>query len=238
MKLKSFFLCLTVVAIVACKKDPDPIPAIRGCMDVKAMNYDSLATESDGNCVYAERYLPFAPGNYWILRDTITLTVPFSITVPVEISYTSTTDTLIEGKTYNLTSEVITASTFYNSSNVYAYRHEARTGKVYRRNITTGDSTDKLFMDYPLGAADLGKVWYDTPLEDGYKFTLVGVTTVTVPTGTYAPVVQIEAMQLSSSTVGEVYFAKNVGPVKAETTLEYSGLSITARPELVSFHVE
>ena len=238
MKFKSvLFFCLSVLVILSCKKEPDPIPPVRGCMDRNSLNYDSLATEDDLSCKYADRYLPFTVGSYWVLRDTVTLALVGDI--PVEVRYDATKDTVIGGKTYTLSPEELHASTFVNQVTVYANRFDPTTGKVFRRNITSGDTLDKLFLDYPLALENLGKIWYDTEQEDGFKFTLLGITTVTVPTGTYTPVVQIEVRDLVNNTVSEVYFAKNVGPVKATVNQVVPILgTVVAQPELVELHLQ
>ena len=237
MKIKSvLFYCLSVLVILSCKKEPDPIPPVRGCMDRNSLNFDSLATETDGSCMYADRFVPLTAGSYWILRDTIPIPI-IGGTAPVEVRYDATKDTIIDGKTYTLYLEVLTASTLYNSITLFANRFDPTTGKAYRRNITTGDSLDRLFLDYPLGLNDLGKIWYDSPAEDKYKFTLLGITTVVVPTGTYTPVIQVQVQDLVSNLTTTIYFAKNVGPVMADITVTYLGFPISAQPELVEFHL-
>lgn len=238
--LRLFLLIpILVFALSSCKKEePDPQPdPVYGCTDPKSLTFNPAATVSNGSCEYPENYAPQKAGNSWTLNDIVTTLLG---DVPVEGLYQQTKDTSINGKSYVLTYEIINGQVpvigAYNQTTIYAYRMDSSTGKVWRWNISNGDTTEKLFLDHPL---DMGKVWYDTPEQDGFKFKITGINVVTVPAGTFNNCLQLEITDLATSLVSILYLAKEVGPVKAEINVEVPlAGSITIRPELTSYHVQ
>jgi hypothetical protein len=234
MKKSIILFALICVSVWGCKKksksdDPMPVVIVSGCTDPEALNYNSNATQSDGNCQFADTYLPMRAGNFWTLQDTVIIPIPgFESELPINITLDMDKDTTIAGRKYFMMTQSIEVINSpipggggFIPATRYGYRKD-RSGKIYR--MIPGDSTEHVFVDYPL---EVGKSWEDTS-SDPASYVVTGTQFMYVP-AINKSVVAWKIAVTSNSTGGtpiDLYFAKDYGVVRQQINFTIMGFNL------------
>jgi len=223
--------------VISCKKKKnEEKPVVFGCMNPNSINYSETATQDNGSCQFAERYLPLKVGNTWTLKDTISLPIPgFPIDVPVNAILLAEKDTQMDGKTYTIIQQQITLENLPIpggglSLNRYGYRTD-RTGKVYRR--VPGDSQEYLYLDYPLA---IGKTWEDLS-SDPNTYTTTANSLVSVP-AISAPVGAWEITSLFQGQAIQTYFSNSHGIVRLKLGIDVMGFPLEIDAFLTEYQLQ
>lgn len=218
--------------VVGCKKKgqdkDDPTPAVLGCNDPSALNYNAAATQNDGNCQFADKFLPLAIGNYWQLQDTVNVPIPgFELTLPVAVDLNIDKDTVMDGKTYfMMTQSVAVEGSPIPVGDVFpttrfGYRTD-RTGKIWRK--VPGDTEEYVFINYPL---TVGDSWEDQSSSPA-TYTVTGTQLMWVPAAGKS--VSAWKIQVVSGGTGgqpiELYVSKDIGLVRQEIAFNVMGFDI------------
>lgn len=226
------FLLLALLLVTACKPEPDPIDEpdpVYGCMDPDAINYNPDAEMADGTCEYADTYVPMKSGNSWHLEDTVNVIIA---TVPVSVDFVQSNDTVVGEHTYLKQRETITADGFGTVQDaLYGYRW-VHTGHVFRIDLLDSTATEKLFMGYPL---ELGTTWQDDKTDPTLDVMVISTSLMTVPAGSFINVVGITMTDIASQQGTTLYFAKDVGLIRADVDFEMQGYTVNIKAELTSY---
>jgi hypothetical protein len=233
MKRSILLMSLILLVIAGCKKKSKtdtvpPVVIVSGCTDPEAMNYNQNATQNDGSCQFADIFLPMRVGNYWLLQDTVSIPIPgFQTELPINITLDMDKDTVINGKNYFMMTQSIEV---INSpipgggglpATRFGYRKD-RSGQIYR--IVPGDSTEYIFVDYPL---EVGKSWEDNSSSPA-SYSVTGTQLMYVP-AINKSVVAWKIAVTSNTTGGtpiDLYFAKDYGVVRQEIQFNVMGFNI------------
>lgn len=233
--MKHAFPLLLVIAFslfVGCKKKDkdkdDPEPAVLGCNDPAAINYNAAVTQNDGSCQFADKFLPLKMGNTWQLQDTVQVPIPgFELTLPVTVDLNIDKDTVMDGKNYfMMTQSFVVENSPIPVGNVlpatrFGYRTD-RTGKIWRK--VPGDTEEYLFVNYPL---TVGDSWEDQSSSPA-TYTVTGTQLMWVPA--VGKSVTAWKIQVVSGTTGgqpiELYVSKDIGLVRQEIAFNVMGFNI------------
>lgn len=210
------------------KKETEETPAVLGCTNPESINYNPAATQNDGSCQIADKFLPLKIGNNWQLLDTVQVPIPgFELTLPVTATLNIDKDTVMDGKTYfMMTQSFEVEGSPIPVGNVlpatrYGYRTD-RTGKIFRR--IPGDAAEHVYVNYPLAVGD---TWEDTGSAPT-TYTVTGTQFLYVPAvGKSVTAWKIQAV--SGTTGGqpiELYFSKDIGLVRQEIAFTIMGFNI------------
>lgn len=226
------FSLLSLLIVTSCKKDPDPIDEpdpVSGCMDPMAINYNPKAELEDGTCEYADTYVPMKSGNSWHLEDTVNVIIA---SVPVAVDFVQSNDTTVGEHSYLKQRETITADGFgVVQDALYGYRW-VHTGHVFRIDLQDTSATEKLFMGYPL---ELGSTWQDSKIDPALDVMVISTSLMTVPAGSFINVVGITMTDIGTQQGTTMYFAKDVGLIRADVDFEMQGYTVNIKAELTSY---
>lgn len=225
-----FAFCLTL-AFVSCKKDeiiqPMPTPIIKGCTDANALNWDPIANEDNGTCEYPNSYIPTTPGNNWKLSDEISVIFQ---TVQVDLDFTMIKDTFFNRKLWTIQEEAVVAAGFGGRTDRYGY-HVDTYGDVHRIQLNADSLVETLFLDYPL---ELGKKWWATDAQET-ECEVTSQSVLTVPAGTFSNVFAVQYTQVDNGFSTVLYFAQDVGLIRADISEEVQGFAVDLEAELQSY---